>query len=87
MSEQLDQLRDNTKDITLEVFLSLDWHAQDALIHDLRLSQHDQTGKFAEWAYIFLKAITYNDISSVYLLEDQTNLNVMDTYHEHKDNA
>ena len=55
MNEQLEDLRDNTKDITLEVFIELDWRSQDLLIHDMRLSQYKQTGKFAEWAYLFLK--------------------------------
>lgn len=85
MSEQLEEIRDNSKDITLEVFVSLDWHSQDALIHDIRLSQYEQTGKFQEWAYLLLKAITYNDQSSIRILEDSYDLNIMETYHEHKD--
>ena len=85
MNDHLEDLRDNTKDITLEVFLSLDWHSQDALIHDMRLSQYEQTGKFAEWSYLFLKAITHHDTSSIRILEDATDLNVMETYEEHKD--
>ena len=85
MSNELNELRDNTIDITLEVFISLDWHSQDALIHDMRLSQYEQTGKFQEWSYLFLKAITYNDQSSIRILEDSYDLNIMDTYYEHKD--
>ena len=85
MSEHLEELRDNTKNITLEVFIELDWHSQDSLIHDMRLSQYEQTGKFAEWAYLFLKAITHHDTSSIRILEDATDLNVMETYEEHKD--
>ena len=85
MSEQLEDLRDNTKDITLEVFIELDYHSRNALIHDMRLSQYEQTGKFAEWAYLFLKAITHHDTSSIRILEDATDLNVMETYEEHKD--
>tara|TARA_R110002020_G_scaffold8028_1_gene33059 strand:+ start:380 stop:649 length:270 start_codon:yes stop_codon:yes gene_type:complete len=89
MSE-LNEMLDNTKSVTLEMFLSYNLDTQMRGIDLMMENENYVTDVFQEWGYEYFKAIKYNDVDSIRGLEDHFDLSVMETFVKHKsifDNA
>tara|TARA_R110002096_G_C14284891_1_gene696946 strand:+ start:139 stop:405 length:267 start_codon:yes stop_codon:yes gene_type:complete len=82
---QLNKMLDDSKNVSLEMFLSFNLDTQKEGL-ELMLSSGDKIEEvFQPWAKLYIKALKHNDISSIHILEDEFKIGLFDTFKTHKE--
>ena len=82
---ELTTMLDDTKNVSIEMFLSFNLDTQKKGIKLMLSSGTEIDEVFQPWANLYIKALKHNDISSIHILEDNFKIGLFDTFKKHKE--